>query len=50
MTKQSMIKYAFVLGMGSIFMLLCWGVPHVLKNIVGQTIKWLFLKKKLENN
>jgi hypothetical protein len=45
-----MIKHAFVLGMGSIFRLLCRGVPHVLKNIVGQTIKWLLLKKKLENN
>jgi hypothetical protein len=50
MTKRSMIKHAFVLGMGSIFRLLCRGVPHVLKNILGQTIKWLLLKKKLENN
>jgi hypothetical protein len=39
MTKRSMIKHAFILGMGSIFKLLCQGVPHVLKNIVGQTIK-----------
>jgi hypothetical protein len=45
-----MRKHAFVLGMGSIFTLLCWGMPHVLKNIVGQTIKWLLLKNKLENN
>jgi hypothetical protein len=31
---------------GSIFRLLCWGVPHVPKILMVGPIKWLFLKRE----
>jgi hypothetical protein len=49
-TKGSTTKHASILEkeayFGSIFRLLCWGVPHVPKNIDGGPIKWLFLKRE----